>query len=219
MVFRLIDELVFPDPRGAEDDGLLAVGGDLSEDRLLLGYSHGIFPWFGFRERDEPRWYCPRERFVIFPDEVHVSHSLRTLLNSGRLEVSFNKDFEGVIQGCSVAQNRIDHEGAWLGPEMIEAYTALHRRGYASSVEVWEEGRLVGGLYGVNVGYVFCGESMFSLRPSASKVALVALGTALATVPRRCVIDCQFETPHLRSMGGRYISYDRYISILRGEDE
>ena len=211
MVCRLNDELWFPDPHFGDDDGCIAVGGDLSVDRLLLAYSNGIFPWFAFR-RDEPVWYCPMRRFVIFPNEIHVSHSMRTLMNKGRYRLSINEDFEGVIHNCG--QLRIDEEGAWLGPNMMEAYTELHRQGFAASVEVWEEERLVGGLYGVNIGRAFFGESMFSLVPSASKLALIHLARTMQQLGGS-IIDCQFETAHLKSMGGRYISYDNYMKLIR----
>lgn len=222
MVFQLDDTITFPDPHYGEPDGLLAIGGDLSVDRLLLAYSNGIFPWFSFRDCEEPQWYCPMQRFVIFPKEIHISHSMRTLLNKGRYEVSINQDFEGVIRQCSLL--RADEPGAWLGEDMIEAYTELHRQHFAASVEVWDpiadgndsEGpthRLVGGLYGVNIGKAFFGESMFSLVPSASKLALIFLAQVLEE-NGGTLIDCQFETPHLRSMGGRHISYDEYIQLL-----
>lgn len=213
MVFRLDDELWFPDPHLADDDGCLAVGGDLSVDRLLLAYQHGIFPWYAFRH-DEPIWYCPKKRFVIFPDEIHISHSMRTLMRKNIYIVTFNKDFEGVIANCGGL--RIDEEYAWLGPDMTAAYTELHNQGFALSVEVWEKERLVGGLYGVNIGSAFFGESMFSLVPSASKLALISL----AQIMQECggsLIDCQFETPHLKSMGGRYIDYDEYMKIISRE--
>lgn len=212
MVYLLDDSLSFPDPRDGEPDGLFAVGGDLSIDRLRLAYSYGIFPWFSFRDSEMPHWYCPMRRFVIFPDEIHVSHSMRQIINKGELDVTFNQAFDEVIGNCS--RLRIDAEGAWLGPDIIAAYTEMFRCGLAASVEVWEGDDLVGGLYGVTVGNVFCGESMFSLKPSTSKLALISLAWRLSGVPGT-IIDCQFETPHLRSMGGRFISYDEYLSILR----
>jgi leucyl/phenylalanyl-tRNA--protein transferase len=215
-VFQLDKNLWFPDPHLGEEDGLIAVGGDLSVDRLLLAYSHGFFPWFSFRHRQEPLWYCPLQRFVIFPKEVHVSHSMQQLINKHHLKPTINKDFEGVILGCATAQNRNQEEGAWLGPNMIEAYTELHRQGFAASVEIWEDDQLVGGLYGVNLGRAFFGESMFSLVPSASKLALIHLARMLEVLGGN-IIDCQFETPHLRSMGGRFIPYEEYISIIRSE--
>lgn len=213
-MWRIGKELVFPDPRQGDPDGLFAVGGDLSTDRLLLAYSNGIFPWYAFRWYDEIHWYCPMSRFVIFPSEIHVSHSMRTLLRKQRYDVTFNTDFEGVIAQC--AKLRDAEDGAWLGDDMMRAYTELHRQGFAASVEVREEGRLVGGLYGVTIGRCFFGESMFSLVPSASKIALVALAQYMEQ-NGGALIDCQFETPHLRSMGGRHISYDEYMAILRAD--
>lgn len=211
MIVQLDNGLWFPDPRLGEPDGLFAIGGDLSTDRLLLAYSHGIFPWFSFRDADEPYWYCPMKRFVIFPEEIHISHSMRTLLNKDRYQVSMNKDFESVIRHCS--ELRINEQGAWLGEDMIKAYTELHRQRLAVSVEAWEDDEMIGGLYGVTIGRCFIGESMFSLKPNGSKVALIGLAQILLEVGGR-MIDCQLETPHLKSMGGRYISYDEYMKIL-----
>lgn len=220
MIVKLDDRLWFPDPHFGEEDGLVAVGGDLSVDRLLLAYSYGFFPWFSFRNSEEPYWYCPLQRFVIFPKEIHISHSMRQLINQNRYMVSINKDFDGVIRGCATAQNRDTEEGAWLGPDIIKAYTELHRQGLAASVEVWEQQadghRLVGGLYGVNLGKAFMGESMFSLVPNASKLALIHLARLFESLGG-LMIDCQLETPHLRSMGGRYIPYEEYLAILRQE--
>lgn len=211
MVYQLDDDLWFPDPRLADEDGCLAVGGDLSIDRLLLAYQHGIFPWFSFRDNEEPVWYCPHERFVIFPDEIHISHSMRTLLNKKKYTFTLNEDFEGVIHNCS--KLRYEEEGAWLGEDIIKAYTELHRQGFAASVEVWEEERLVGGLYGVNIGSAFFGESMFSLVPSGSKLALIHLAKTMQEL-NGSIIDCQLKTAHLESMGGKYISYDEYMKLI-----
>ena len=213
-VWQLDDELWFPDPHTGEDDGLVAIGGDLSVNRLLLAYNYGFFPWFPFNMDYEPHWYCPLDRYVIFPSEIHISHSMRQLLRQQKYKVTMNEDFEGVIRGCSKAQGRDEQGGAWLGPDIIEAYTEMHRRGYAASVEVWEGERLVGGLYGVTLRKAFFGESMFSLVPNASKLALIHLAKAMEKVSGR-FIDCQFETPHLSSMGGKHISYDDYIKILQ----
>ena len=213
-VFQLDDELWFPDPHLGEDDGLVAVGGDLSVDRLLLAYSNGFFPWYSFSHNKEPLWFCPLQRFVIFPNEIHVSHSMQQLLKKYELKPTINKDFDGVIRGCATAQNRNKEEGAWLGPNIIEAYTELHRQGFAASVEVWKDEQLVGGLYGVNLGKAFFGESMFSLVPNASKVALIHLAR-MFEIFGGVLIDCQFETPHLRSMGGRYISYEEYLRLIK----
>ena len=139
---------------------------------------------------------------------------MKQLINKHQYEITINKDFEGVIRGCATAQNRNEEEGAWLGPDIIKAYTDLHRQGFAVSVEVWDGERLVGGLYGVNIGSSYFGESMFSLVPNASKLALIHLARTLERLGGR-LIDCQFETPHLLSMGGRYIPYEEYISIIR----
>ena len=200
MIFQLNKSITFPDPHLAEDDGLFAVGGDLSVDRLLLAYSNGIFPWYSFRDQPQILWYCPMKRFVIFPDKIHISHSMRTLLNKDEYSVSINNDFDGVINNCS--KLRYDEEGAWLGKDMIKAYTELYLQGFAASVEVWDkERKLVGGLYGVSIGPAFFGESMFSLVPSASKIALIFLAKYFQQCGGK-LIDCQFETPHLKSMGG-----------------
>ena len=213
MVFKLDEELIFPDPHLGEPDGLLAVGGDLSIDRLLLAYSYGIFPWYSFRDSDI-LWYCPMERFVIFPDEIHVSHSMRTLIHKNQYRTTINENFSEVIQQCSISNGRHEMSGAWLGDDMIAAYTELHRQGLAASVEVWEDERLVGGLYGVNLGRAFFGESMFSKVPSGSKLALIYLAHTLCGLGGT-IIDCQFETPHLKSMGGRKITYDEYMKLIR----
>lgn len=223
MIYQLNpNKIDFPDPREGEEDGLFAVGGDLSVDRLLLAYSNGIFPWYAFRkednafrdDNDEPwiQWWCPMKRFVIFPEEIHVSHSMRTLFNKNKYTFSFNRAFREVMENCG--NLRIDEPGAWLGPHIIEAYTKLHELGFATSVEVWEGEKLVGGLYGVTIGDCFIGESMFSLVPSGSKLALIFLASWMQENGFK-MIDCQLETPHLRSMGGRYIDYEEYLKILR----
>ena len=224
-VYQLDDELWFPDPHLGEKSGLIAVGGDLSINRLLLAYSNGFFPWFSFRTKEEPYWYCPQDRFVIFPKEIHISHSMKQLLQQNKYMVTINQNFEGVIRGCSTVNGRNKEFGAWLGPDMIKAYTKLHRLGYAVSVEVWEPNstyektkeRLVGGLYGVAVRNAFSGESMFSLVPNASKLALIHLAKTLDGMGG-LFIDCQFETPHLNSMGGKHISYDKYMEILNRQE-
>ena len=212
-VYQLDHNLWFPDPHLGEEDGLVAVGGDLSVDRLLLAYSNGFFPWFSFRDYKEPLWFCPLQRFVIFTNEIHVSHSMQQLLKKNPYRITINKDFEGVMRGCATAQNRNELEGAWLGPDIIKAYTELYRQGFAASVEVWEGSQLVGGLYGVTLGKAFFGESMFSLGPNASKLALIFLARMLEAHGGR-LIDCQFETPHLRTMGGRHIPYEEYMKII-----
>lgn len=214
MIFELTDDIVFPDPRLGDEDGLLAIGGDLSKERLLLAYSYGIFPWFSFRDWPYPAWHCPMQRFVIFPNEIHVSHSMRTLMNKRIYRITLNEDFEGVIKGCSEVDGRYNNAGAWLGEDMIKAYTDMYLEGYARSVEVWNlEGELVGGLYGMAMGNCFIGESMFSKEPSASKLALVYLARFMQRIGGK-MIDCQLETPHLKSMGGRFIPYEEYLEIL-----
>ena len=213
MVFRLDNQIVFPDPHLGEPDGLLAVGGDLSAERLLLAYSNGIFPWYSFRHEDI-LWFCPMERFVIFPDKVKISHSMRNLMNHHTFKYSVNKDFSAVINRCSTVNDRNKLAGAWLGPDMIAAYQHLHNIGFATSIEVWHDGQLAGGLYGVTIGHSFFGESMFSLEPNASKAALIYLAQTMAAHDGR-LIDCQFETEHLKSMGGEKIGYDEYLRIIR----
>src|ERR1700753_1385901 len=165
MIFRLDKRLLFPDTTLAEEDGLLAVGGDLSTNRLLLAYQNGIFPWYN---DDTPiLWYSPHERVVLFPGELKISKSTRKILRSGRFNVIRNQCFEKVIEACS-AVNRKGQDGTWITEDMKNAYIRLHHEGYAHSVEVWEQDKLVGGLYGVQIGSVFCGESMFSLVSNAS---------------------------------------------------
>ena len=220
MVFELDDEiLAFPHPELPmldDPNGMVAIGGDLSVERLLLAYDHGYFPWFAFRYK-EVQWFCPRNRFVIFPDEVHVSHSMRTLINKGVYRVTFNTAFDQVIRACSTVDGRIHEEGAWLGDDIIEAYSKLHDLGRARSVEVWRGDTLAGGLYGVTSGSGFVGESMFSFEPNTSKLALIALARQMQE-HGGTLIDCQEPTPHLKSLGARFIGYKEYITTLKGED-
>lgn len=217
MVYMLNkDVLAFPNPHYGEPDGLFAVGADLSLDRMILAYSNGIFPWYSFQRGDEIMWYCPMERFVIDPKKIHISHSMRTLLNKNRYTFTVNADFSRVLDECSTVNGRYEEEGAWLGPDIKNAFKAMHQAGYAHSIEVWDGEELVGGLYGVLVNRCFVGDSMFSLKPNGSKIALVAL-SRIAVQNDVVMIDCQLETPHLKSMGGQTISYDRYMQIIRGE--
>ncbi len=230
MIFLIDSTIGFPNPRLGEPDGLFAVGGDLDPERLLLAYSWGIFPWYAFRAEDtcdeliDPetgkpyiQWWCPMKRFVIFPNEIHISHSMHQELNKlkkGELKVTFDTAFKQVIGQCGALRER--GQGAWLGKDMKEAYTRLFYEGFASSVEVWKNDELVGGLYGVTIGNGFFGESMFSLIPSASKIALISLAKMMQQTGGT-LIDCQFETPHLKSMGGRYIEYDEYLKLIGQE--
>jgi leucyl/phenylalanyl-tRNA--protein transferase len=210
MIFDLDNTTEFPHPRYGHPSGFYAVGGELSPERLEKAYPMGIFPYFAFRQ--EPIiWWAPQERYVIFPDEIRVSHSMRNLMNKKRLKCTINEDFEGVILGCAHVDDRMSEGCAWLGPELIEIWTELNRKGLAKSVEVWDEDDyLVGGLYGFVSGGCFIGDSMFSLTPNASKLALIHLARHMSAEGGR-FIDCQLKTDHLASMGARYISYEDYL--------
>lgn len=210
------NNIEFPDPHNADDDGFLAIGGKVTPEWLLAGYELGIFQWYAFDDKDEPHWWCPPERFVIFPNELHISHSLRQLLRSGKYRVTFDQDFERVMRGCGTVNNRNLERGRWLGEHLIESYVELHRRGIAHSVEVWKEDEFAGGLYGLQVGRVFCGESMCSFAPNASKVALAYLADLLKE-RGDWLIDCQLRTEHLQSLGGRFLPYDEFMTYVRGE--
>lgn len=214
-VYRLEQERIwFPAPQYAEKNGLLAVGGDLSVNRLLLAYRHGIFPWYN--PGQEILWWCPSERFVIIPAEIHVSHSMKKYLRryqqEKRLQVTFNLNFSEVMRQCRLMREQ--KEGTWISDEMEQAYGRLHRAGYAVSTEVYENGCLTGGLYGVSIGTCFFGESMFSKTKNASKIALIMLSKELEH-RRFQFIDCQFHSDHLESMGGKYISYDVFKTMLK----
>ncbi len=207
MIFELIDDVIFPKPELAEEDGLLAIGGDLSEERLILAYRLGIFPWYS---ANEPiLWYSPHERFVLYPDEIIVSHSMQQLISRGTYEVRWNTAFEKVICACA-AIPRKGQTSTWITEDMIAAYTALNKKGIAQSIEVWCGNELVGGLYGVVTGKVFCGESMFSSLPNTSKLALITLCQS----NKYKLIDCQVHTNHLQSMGARFISRADYMMEL-----
>ena len=212
MIFRLGEHLIFPDPAMADEDGLLAVGGDLSAPRLLLAYRQGIFPWYG---NDTPiLWYAPKKRFVLYPAELKVSKSMRRTMRSGRFTITVNQCFADIIKNCSSAFRK-DQPGTWITDDMIAAYIGLHRMGYAHSVETWEHGLLVGGLYGVQVGCIFCGESMFSKTSDASKAALICL----CECGRYDLIDCQVHTGHLASLGARMIDNPVYLQLLQQQPE
>jgi leucyl/phenylalanyl-tRNA--protein transferase len=209
MVFRLQqNKLIFPDPALAEEDGLLAVGGDLSPERLLLAYQSGIFPWFS--DDDPILWFAPHERCVVFPESVRVSKSMAKVLRSGKFQISRNKAFREVIKACA-AVPRKDQDGTWITAAMQAAYIRLHELGLSHSLEVWQEDQLVGGLYGVVIGKVFCGESMFSLVADASKAAFISL----CRLPEFELIDCQLPNDHLLSLGAEMISRTEYMKILQ----
>lgn len=207
-------EPVFPPLSQASPEGLLAVGGDLSPRRLRAAYRQGIFPWYS---DDQPiLWWAPDPRAVLFPDRVHVSRSLRRTLKRGRYRVSLDRAFAEVVRQC--ARPRPDQHGTWITPAMQAAYQRLHEEGGAHSVEVWEGERLAGGLYGVALGRVFFGESMFHRSPDASKVALVILARQLARWGYR-VIDCQIPSAHLARLGAELIPRDRFVALIGPPDE
>ena len=216
MIFQLDRCTDFPDPRYGNEDGFYAVDGEVTPERLAAAYPLGIFPYFAFRYRPVI-WWAPQERFVIFPEEVHVSHSMRNLMNKKRFHCTINEAFPEVIASCADTDDRIDEDNAWLGPELLDTWMELHDMGHAKSVEVWEGEDLVGGLYGFVCGQAFIGDSMFSLEPSASKLALIHLARYMQAQGGG-IIDCQLETPHLKSMGARYISYDEYLEYTHSTD-
>lgn len=209
-IHRLFEERLFPDAEEADQDGLLAVGGDLSPERLIAAYASGIFPWYG---PDSPiLWWSPDPRLVLEPGALHVPASLRRVLNSGRFRLTLDRDFGAVIRACARVA-RPGQDGTWIVPEMIAAYERLHRLGLAHSAECWEGGELVGGLYGVSLGSVFFGESMFHARPDASKALFASFVGWLAE--NGCtLIDCQQTTPHLLRFGAREISRREFLKRL-----
>lgn len=207
MVYLLDDNINFPDPSLADPDGLLAIGGDLSVPRLILAYQNGIFPWY---DEDSPiLWYAPIERFVIYPDKFKVSKSLKQTLKSNKFTVTYDSCFSEVIENCAQVFRK-DQDGTWIIPEMRVAYCSLHELGYAHSIEVWEKEELVGGLYGIQVRKLFCGESMFTKVSNASKVALYFLAKEFGIE----MIDCQIESEHLKTMGGELISQKQYLKHI-----
>jgi len=210
-IYRLFEEPIFPDPEEAEPDGLLAVGGDLSPQRLLTAYANGIFPWYA---EDSPiLWWATNPRLVLLPDEFHIPRSLRRVLNRSTFTLTLDTDFISVIEGCARSP-RPDQEGTWIVDEMKEAYILLHELGYAHSVEAWKDGELVGGLYGVSLGSGFFGESMFFTVPDASKAAFCALVQQLKAW-NFTFIDCQQTTHHLLRFGAKEMQRFRFMAMLR----
>ena len=209
-VFALTNQLIFPPVHLAEPDGLLAIGGDLSTERLLLAYRNGIFPWY---EEDDILWWCPDPRFVLFPAEINISKSMRTLLKQNAFEFTINKAFKEVINNCKTI-SRNDQGGTWITDDVKSAYISLHEAGYAHSAEAWLNGQLVGGLYGVRLGKKFFGESMFSKVSNASKYAFIKYVQQL-TQEGVTLIDCQVYTSHLESLGARMIGRGEFIKLLR----
>lgn len=211
MIFRLTEKIIFPNPELAEEDGLLAIEGDLSLKRLLLAYQNGIFPWF---DDDTPiLWYSPHKRFVLFPCEVKISKSMRQIFKNHPFKITYNQAFKKVILACAEAK-RLEQNGTWITQEMQEAYIKLHQSGYAHSIEVWENEELVGGLYGVLVNKVFCGESMFAKKSNASKIALIWL-CQNANIN---LIDCQIHSDHLEKMGARMIERKEFMEYLNRDN-
>ncbi len=208
----LTEKLCFPNPHEAIDEGFLAVGGDLSVERLLLAYSSGIFPWF---EEGQPiLWWSPDPRMVLFPEKFRVSKSLRKILKSEKFKITFNQNFSEVIQYCATVPRK-GQAGTWITKEMQKAYIALHEAGHAISVEVWENDKLVGGLYGVDLPQqkVFCGESMFSLISEASKVAFYHLSKYVKIKDYK-FIDCQIYNEHLESLGAEVMARGQFLKLL-----
>lgn len=214
MIFNMDYLEKFPDPRLADRYDTLAYGGELTPERLIEAYPQGIFPYFAFTD-DYIRWCAPHERFVIFPDEIKISHSMQSLMNKNKYKCTINTNFEEVIWSCAKVNGRIYEDGAWLGPELIKVWIELNKRGYAKSVEVWnEDGELAGGLYGFVHGGCFMGDSMFSKEPNTSKLALIHLAKHMQAQGGK-FIDCQYKTDHLERMGGRTISYDEYLELAK----
>lgn len=208
-IFILEDDLNFPPVHLAETDGLLAIGGDLNADRLLSAYKQGIFPWY---EGEYVLWWSPDPRAVLFPDELKISSSMKQLIKQNYFEFTINKDFATVIHNCRITARKGQH-GTWISDEVEKAYNKMHELGHAHSAEAWKDGKLVGGLYGIKLGNVFFGESMFSTQSNASKFALIKFVTALKNEGIQ-LIDCQVYTPHLESLGARMISREEFCKYL-----
>jgi leucyl/phenylalanyl-tRNA--protein transferase len=209
-IYRLTKKIVFPPPDLAEPDGLLAVGGDLRPQRLLMAYSLGIFPWYS---PGEPiLWWSPDPRLVLEPSGIHISQSVQKIIRQRKYEIRLDTAFPTVIEACAAAPRKIGN-GTWITNEMKVAYIRLHELGFAHSVECWQGDELVGGLYGISIGRIFCGESMFSKLPNTSKIALVALATLLKSKEFQ-LIDCQVPTEHLISLGAFEMARSEFLKRL-----
>ena len=204
-------ELIFPPVETASPEGILAFGGDLSPQRLMLAYRSGIFPWYN--EGEPIIWYSPKERMVLFPEELHISKSMKRLLYNHNFRITFNQDFEQVIEQCQKSPRK-HQSGTWITKEMKQAYIQLHNLGFARSVEVWKDKDLVGGLYGIDLGHIFCGESMFSKVSNTSKLAFIRLVQELKKKEYR-LIDCQVYNEHLERLGAREIPRRDFVEMLR----
>ena len=213
-MYFLSKELYFPPVDETSYEGILAIGGDLSIERLLLAYRNGIFPWF---DEDDPiLWWSPPQRMVVVPSLYKVSKSIRNLLNQNKFTVTFNQNFSDVILGCQKIERK-GQNGTWLSDDFVASYTKLHEMGIAKSVEVWQDDELVGGLYGVDLGHVFCGESMFSRVSNASKIAFVTLIKYLNENNYK-LLDCQVHNDHLEKLGAFEISRDTFMRVLNSEE-
>ena len=207
----LNNEKAFPDPSTADAEGLVAIGGDLSLERLLLAYKMGIFPWYN---EDEPiLWWSPDPRCVLFPDKLKISKSMKPVINKGAFRFTMNRSFKEVVTLCKTI-NRKEEQGTWINTHIVEAYTQLHEKGFALSAETWFEGKLVGGLYGVKMGKVFYGESMFSAMPNASKFAFIQMVQKLQKEGLQ-LIDCQIKSEHLMSLGAELVSREKFNDMLK----
>jgi len=204
------DELVFPHPKFAEKDGLLGIGGDLSPNRLLLAYQNGIFPWFS--ESEPIMWWSLIPRLILLPASIIISHSMKTLIHARPWRVSINEDFNAVIQSCARIKRK-GQQGTWINKLVYDAFIEMHQLGFAHSVEVWEESELIGGLYGLTIGKMFCGESMFASKSNASKYAFIHFVKWLKT-HQFDLIDCQQDTPHLKRFGAELYSGTSFFDYL-----
>lgn len=209
-IYLLNEKLSFPPVEGAED-GVVAVGGDLSPERLLLAYSKGIFPWFG--ENDPIIWHSPEERFIMLLDELHISKSMRRVLNSNKFKITFDTDFIYIIQQCAQVKRK-GEDSTWITSEMIDAYKKLHDLGYAHSIEVWQDDRVVGGLYGVSLGKCFFAESMFHTATNASKFAVIKLIELLKQKDFH-FLDAQVYTDHVATLGAKEIPRETFLQLLQ----
>lgn len=209
-IFKIGKNPVFPSAELADENGIIAVGGDLSSTRLLNAYSNGIFPWFN--EGEPIIWWSPDPRLVLFTEELHISKSMKKLLNKNEYTVTYNTKFRKVIRSCSLP--RAYEKETWISEDMLNAYTLLHKMGYAISTEVWKNNKLVGGLYGIGMGKCFFGESMFFLEKNASKYGMIKLVQKLKSlnIP---FIDCQITTDHLVSLGAREISRKKFLKLIK----
>lgn len=212
-MYLLTEICYFPPVASATSEGILAMGGDLSSERLLLAYESGIFPWFNPRE--PILWWAPSTRMVLFFEDLIISKSMRNILNKNEFKVTFNQDFKSVICNCRDIK-RVGQQGTWISDKMVEAYCKLNELGVAKSVEVWRNEELVGGLYGIDLGHIFCGESMFSKVSNASKVAFITLANQLK-IDNYKLLDCQVYNNHLESLGCKEIEREYFMQILNND--